>query len=74
VAGRLRGGLSELTTAIPRHMDTDRAGGSEPLCGCFCPKATRTVVLGIVTSKSGTLGSKSDDVKRSIAEESPPVE
>jgi 5-methyltetrahydropteroyltriglutamate--homocysteine methyltransferase len=46
------------------EYDTDRAGGFEPLR--FVPK-DKTVVLGIVTSKSGTLESK-DDLKRRIDE------
>lgn len=46
------------------EYDTERAGGFEPLR--FVPKG-KTVVLGIVTSKSGTLESK-DDLKRRIEE------
>jgi len=46
------------------EWDTDRAGGFEPLR--FLPKG-KTVVLGLVTSKSGTL-EKKDDVKRRIDE------
>ena len=37
------------------EWDTDRAGGFEPLR--FCPRA-RSVVLGLVTSKTGTLEKK----------------
>jgi 5-methyltetrahydropteroyltriglutamate--homocysteine methyltransferase len=44
------------------EYDTDRAGGFEPLR--FLPK-TKTVVLGLVTSKTGRLESK-DDIKRRI--------
>jgi 5-methyltetrahydropteroyltriglutamate--homocysteine methyltransferase len=44
------------------EYDTDRAGGFEPLR--FVPKG-KTVVLGLVTSKSGTLESK-DQLKRRI--------
>jgi 5-methyltetrahydropteroyltriglutamate--homocysteine methyltransferase len=48
------------------EYDSDRAGGFEPLR--FVPKG-KTVVLGLVTSKSGTLESK-DDLKRRIEEAS----
>jgi 5-methyltetrahydropteroyltriglutamate--homocysteine methyltransferase len=44
------------------EYDTDRAGGFEPLR--FVPKG-KTVVLGLITSKSGRLESK-DDIKRRI--------
>jgi 5-methyltetrahydropteroyltriglutamate--homocysteine methyltransferase len=44
------------------EYDSDRAGGFEPLR--FVPKG-KTVVLGLVTSKSGRLESK-DDLKRRI--------
>jgi 5-methyltetrahydropteroyltriglutamate--homocysteine methyltransferase len=44
------------------EYDSDRAGGFEPLR--FVPK-NKTVVLGLVTSKSGTLESK-DELKRRI--------
>jgi 5-methyltetrahydropteroyltriglutamate--homocysteine methyltransferase len=47
------------------EYDTDRAGGFEPLR--FLPKGNKTVVLGLVTSKSGTL-EKKDDVERRIEE------
>ena len=47
------------------EYDTDRAGGFEPLR--FIPKGRKMVVLGLVTSKSGTL-EKKDDVKRRIDE------
>ncbi len=46
------------------EWDTDRAGGFEPLR--FLPKG-KTVVLGLVTSKTGILEAK-DDVKRRIDE------
>jgi 5-methyltetrahydropteroyltriglutamate--homocysteine methyltransferase len=47
------------------EYDTDRAGGFEPLR--FLPKGDKTVVLGLITSKSGDL-EKDDDVKARIAE------
>ncbi len=47
------------------EYDTDRAGGFEPLR--FLPKGDKQVVLGLITSKSGTL-EKKDDVKRRIHE------
>jgi 5-methyltetrahydropteroyltriglutamate--homocysteine methyltransferase len=47
------------------EYDTDRAGGFEPLR--FLPKGDKIVVLGLVTSKSGTLEHK-DAVKRRIDE------
>jgi len=46
------------------EWDTDRAGGFEPLR--FLPKG-KTVVLGLVTSKTGALEHK-DDIKRRINE------
>jgi 5-methyltetrahydropteroyltriglutamate--homocysteine methyltransferase len=46
------------------EYDSDRAGGFEPLR--FVPKG-KTVVLGLVTSKSGKLESK-DEIKRRIDE------
>jgi 5-methyltetrahydropteroyltriglutamate--homocysteine methyltransferase len=46
------------------EYDTARAGGFEPLR--FVPKG-KTVVLGLVTSKSGTLENK-DEIKRRIDE------
>jgi 5-methyltetrahydropteroyltriglutamate--homocysteine methyltransferase len=46
------------------EYDSDRAGGFEPLR--FVPKG-KTVVLGLVTSKSGRLESR-DDIKRRIDE------
>ena len=47
------------------EYDTERAGGFEPLR--FVPKGKKTVVLGLVTSKSGTLEKKAD-IKRRIDE------
>jgi 5-methyltetrahydropteroyltriglutamate--homocysteine methyltransferase len=47
------------------EYDTERAGGFEPLR--FLPKGNKIVVLGLITSKSGTLERK-DDVKRRIEE------
>jgi 5-methyltetrahydropteroyltriglutamate--homocysteine methyltransferase len=47
------------------EYDTERAGGFEPLR--FLPKGNKIVVLGLVTSKSGTL-EKKDDIKRRIGE------
>jgi 5-methyltetrahydropteroyltriglutamate--homocysteine methyltransferase len=47
------------------EWDTERAGGLEPLR--FVPKGNKMVVLGLVTSKSGTLENK-DDIKRRIEE------
>jgi 5-methyltetrahydropteroyltriglutamate--homocysteine methyltransferase len=47
------------------EYDTERAGGFEPLR--FLPKGDKVVVLGLVTSKSGTL-EKKDDIKRRIEE------
>src|SRR3989441_6718786 len=47
------------------EYDTERAGGFEPLR--HLPKGNKIVVLGLVTSKSGTL-EKKDDVKRRIEE------
>jgi 5-methyltetrahydropteroyltriglutamate--homocysteine methyltransferase len=46
------------------EWDTDRAGGFEPLR--FLPKG-KSVVLGLVTSKTGVL-EKKDDIKRRIDE------
>jgi len=47
------------------EYDTDRAGGFEPLR--FTPKGNKQIVLGLVTSKSGTL-EKKDDIKARIKE------
>ena len=49
------------------EYDTERAGGFEPLR--FLPKGNKVVVLGLVTSKSGTL-EKKDAIERRIAEAS----
>jgi 5-methyltetrahydropteroyltriglutamate--homocysteine methyltransferase len=47
------------------EYDSERAGGFEPLR--FLPKGDKKVVLGVVTSKSGTL-EKKDAIKRRIEE------
>ena len=47
------------------EYDTERAGGFEPLR--FVPRGRKQVVLGLVTSKTGTLERK-DDVTRRIDE------
>jgi 5-methyltetrahydropteroyltriglutamate--homocysteine methyltransferase len=47
------------------EYDSDRSGGFEPLR--FFPKGNKQLVLGLVTSKSGTL-EKKDDIKRRIDE------
>ena len=47
------------------EYDTERAGGFEPLR--FLPRGEKVVVLGLITSKSGTLEDK-DAVKRRIEE------
>jgi 5-methyltetrahydropteroyltriglutamate--homocysteine methyltransferase len=47
------------------EYDSDRAGGFEPLR--FFPKGQQQLVLGLVTSKSGTL-EKKDDIRRRIEE------
>ena len=47
------------------EYDTERAGGFEPLR--FVPKGKKQVVLGLITSKSGTL-EKKDDIKKRIDE------
>lgn len=49
------------------EYDSDRAGGFEPLR--FLPKGDKMAVLGLITSKSGTLENR-DDVKRRIEEAS----
>ncbi|MEA2904412.1 MAG: 5-methyltetrahydropteroyltriglutamate--homocysteine methyltransferase [Alphaproteobacteria bacterium] len=63
VAERLLGGVNYDGYFL--EYDTERAGGFEPLR--FLPKGDKAVVLGLVTSKSGTL-EKKDDVKRRIEE------
>jgi 5-methyltetrahydropteroyltriglutamate--homocysteine methyltransferase len=47
------------------EYDTERAGGLEPLR--FLPKGNKIAVVGLITSKSGTL-EKKDDIKRRIDE------
>jgi 5-methyltetrahydropteroyltriglutamate--homocysteine methyltransferase len=47
------------------EYDTARAGGFEPLR--FLPKGNQVAVVGLITSKSGTLENK-DDVKRRLEE------
>ncbi|USQ71767.1 hypothetical protein NF552_00470 [Roseomonas mucosa] len=47
------------------EFDDERSGGFEPLR--FVPRGKKVVVLGIVTSKNGTLESK-DELKRRIDE------
>jgi 5-methyltetrahydropteroyltriglutamate--homocysteine methyltransferase len=47
------------------EYDTERAGGFEPLR--FLPKGEKTVVLGLITSKSGELEDR-DAIKRRIDE------
>ena len=49
------------------EYDTDRAGGLEPLR--HLPKGKKRVVVGLITSKTGTL-EKKDDVKRRLDEAS----
>jgi len=49
------------------EYDTDRAGGFEPLR--FLPKGDKRVVLGLITSKFGTLENK-DNIKKRIDEAS----
>ena len=63
VAERLLGGVNYDGYFL--EYDTDRSGGFEPLR--FLPKGDKIVVLGLVTSKSGTL-EKKDDIKRRIDE------
>jgi 5-methyltetrahydropteroyltriglutamate--homocysteine methyltransferase len=53
------------------EYDTERAGGFEPLR--FLPRGQKIVVLGLITSKTGTL-EKKDDVKRRIDEATKYVE
>ena len=63
VAERLLGGVNYDGYFL--EYDSDRAGGFEPLR--FLPKGKKIVVLGLVTSKSGTLEAV-DAVKRRIEE------
>jgi 5-methyltetrahydropteroyltriglutamate--homocysteine methyltransferase len=65
VAERLFGGVE--FDGYFLEYDSDRAGGFEPLR--YLPKGPKSVVLGLVTSKSGTLELK-DAIKRRIDEAS----
>ena len=47
------------------EYDSDRAGGFEPLR--FVPKGKKQIVLGLITTKAGTL-EKKNDIKRRIGE------
>lgn len=47
------------------EYDSERAGGFEPLR--FLPKGGKTVVLGLITSKTGALETK-DDIRRRVTE------
>ncbi len=47
------------------EYDSERAGGFEPLR--FLPKGNKIVVVGVITSKTGTL-EKKDDIKRRLDE------
>jgi 5-methyltetrahydropteroyltriglutamate--homocysteine methyltransferase len=47
------------------EYDSERAGGFEPLR--FVPKGSKQIVLGLITTKTGTL-EKKDDIKRRIGE------
>jgi 5-methyltetrahydropteroyltriglutamate--homocysteine methyltransferase len=49
------------------EYDSERAGGFEPLR--FLPRGNKIVVVGVITSKSGTLENK-DDIKRRLEEAS----
>ena len=63
VAEQLLGGVNY--DGFFLEYDTERAGGFEPLR--FLPKGKQVVVVGLITSKSGTL-EKKDDVKRRLDE------
>jgi 5-methyltetrahydropteroyltriglutamate--homocysteine methyltransferase len=63
IAERLFGGVN--FDGYFLEYDSDRAGGFEPLR--FLPKGPKTAVLGLVTSKSGTLEQK-DVLRRRIEE------
>jgi len=63
VAERLLGGVRY--DGFFLEYDTERAGGFEPLR--FLPKGKQVAVVGLITSKSGTL-EKKDDVKRRLEE------
>jgi 5-methyltetrahydropteroyltriglutamate--homocysteine methyltransferase len=65
VAERLLGGVNYDGYFL--EYDSERAGGFEPLR--FLPRGGKMVVLGLVTSKSGTLESR-DAIKRRIEEAS----
>jgi 5-methyltetrahydropteroyltriglutamate--homocysteine methyltransferase len=47
------------------EYDSERAGGFEPLR--YLPKGNKVVVVGLITSKSGTL-EKKDEIKRRLEE------
>ena len=47
------------------EYDSDRAGGFEPLR--FVPKGKKQIVLGLVTTKTGSLECK-DDIRRRIGD------
>ena len=47
------------------EYDSDRAGGFEPLR--FVPKGSKQIVLGLITTKTGSL-EKKNDIKRRIGE------
>jgi 5-methyltetrahydropteroyltriglutamate--homocysteine methyltransferase len=47
------------------EYDSDRAGGFEPLR--FVPRGDKQIVLGLITTKTGTLENR-DDIKRRIGE------
>ena len=49
------------------EYDSERAGGFEPLR--YLPKGNKIVVVGVITSKSGTL-EKMEDIKRRLEEAS----
>ncbi len=63
VAERLLGGVNY--DGFFLEYDSERAGGFDPLR--FLPRGKRIVVLGLVTSKSGTLEAR-DAIKRRIEE------
>jgi 5-methyltetrahydropteroyltriglutamate--homocysteine methyltransferase len=63
VAEQLLGGVDY--DGFFMEWDSERAGGLEPLR--FLPKGKKRVVVGLVTSKSGTL-EKKDDIKRRLDE------
>ena len=65
VSDQLLGAVGDNLDGYFLEYDTDRAGGFEPLR--HLPKGRKIVVLGLVTSKSGTL-EKKDDIKRRIDE------